>query len=87
MKQVDLILLSHGHSDHVGDAVEIGKKTKAKLVSAYDLSWAVKTALGYPADLADTDTTGHLGGTLHLLDGDIAVTFVPAWHGAGIVQK
>src|SRR5215467_13892902 len=31
LKQVDLILITHGHSDHVGDAVEIGKKTGAKL--------------------------------------------------------
>src|SRR6266536_5649023 len=33
LKDVDLILVTHGHSDHVGDAVEIGKKTNAKLVA------------------------------------------------------
>ena len=33
LKHVDLILITHGHSDHVGDAVEIGKKTGAKLVA------------------------------------------------------
>src|SRR5947199_6358493 len=38
LKHVDLILLSHGHSDHVGNAVEIGKKTGAKLVANFDLS-------------------------------------------------
>jgi L-ascorbate metabolism protein UlaG (beta-lactamase superfamily) len=86
MKNVDLILLSHGHSDHVGDAVEIGKKTRAKLVATYDLSAAVTTALGYPSELAENDTTGHFGGTLNLLDGEVAVTFVPAWHGAGVVK-
>src|ERR1700754_2229342 len=26
LKHVDLILITHGHSDHVGDAVDIGKK-------------------------------------------------------------
>ena len=41
LKDVDLILLSHGHSDHVGNAVEIGKKTGAKLVANFDLSAVV----------------------------------------------
>jgi L-ascorbate metabolism protein UlaG (beta-lactamase superfamily) len=33
------------------------------------------------------DTTGHLGGTLTLLDGEVAVTFVPAWHGSGVSKE
>src|SRR5437667_2156781 len=83
LKRVDLILITHGHSDHVGDAVEIGKRTRAKLVATYDLSAAMTTVLGYPAELADTETTGHFGRTLNLLDGQIRLTFVPALHGAG----
>jgi L-ascorbate metabolism protein UlaG (beta-lactamase superfamily) len=86
LKDVDLILLSHGHSDHVGNAVEIGKKTGARLVATFDLSAAMVTALGYPNKLADIETTGHFGGTLHLLDGEVSVTFVPAWHGAGVTK-
>ena len=84
LEQVDLILLTHGHSDHVGDAVEIGKRTKAKLVSNFDLAVAMKVALGYPAEQADMDTTGHMGGQLTLLDGEVKVCFVPAWHGSGV---
>ena len=84
LKDVDLILVSHGHSDHVGNAVEIGKKTRAKLVATFDLSAALVAGLGYPSELADNDTTGHFGGTLNLLNGEVAVTFVPAWHGAGV---
>src|SRR5437588_11974935 len=86
LKDVDLILLSHGHSDHVGDAVEIGKKTGAKLVANFDLSAAVVSVLGYPSNQADADTTGHIGGQLTLLDGELTVCFVPAWHGSS-VQK
>jgi L-ascorbate metabolism protein UlaG (beta-lactamase superfamily) len=84
LNRVDLILLTHGHSDHVGNAVEIGKRTGAKLVSNFDLNAAIVSALGYPQDQAGTDTTGHLGGELLLLDGEVKVQFVPAWHGSAI---
>jgi L-ascorbate metabolism protein UlaG (beta-lactamase superfamily) len=87
LKRVDLILISHGHSDHIGNAVEIGKRTRAKLVATFDLSAAMTSALGYPNELANADTTGHFGGTLDLLENEVSVTFVPAWHGAGIEKN
>jgi L-ascorbate metabolism protein UlaG (beta-lactamase superfamily) len=84
LKDVDLILLTHGHGDHVGDSVEIGKKTGAKLVANFDLSAAVVSVLGYPSDQAGMDTTGHIGGQLTLLGGELKVCFVPAWHGSTV---
>jgi L-ascorbate metabolism protein UlaG (beta-lactamase superfamily) len=81
---VDLILLTHGHGDHVGDSVEIGKKTGAKLVANADLSAAVVSVLGYPSDQAGADTTGHVGGQLTLLGGELKVCFVPAMHGSTV---
>ncbi len=87
LKAVDLILVTHGHSDHVGDAVEIGKRTRAKLVATFDLSAAIVSVLGYPSELADMETTGHMGGTLTLLGGEVAVTFVRAWHGSAVSKQ
>ena len=84
LKHVDLILITHGHSDHVGDAVDIGKKTGAKLVATFDLADAIVKHLGYPAEQAQTDTVGHFGGELTLLDGEVKVVFVRAHHGSGV---
>src|SRR5919201_740599 len=84
LRKVDLILITHGHADHVGDAVEIGKKTHAKLVATFDLADAMVKHLGYPAEVAQTDTVGHFGGEVMLLDGHVKVAFVRAHHGSGI---
>ena len=87
LDHVDLILLTHGHSDHVGNAVEIGKRTGATLVSNFDLNAAMISVLGYPEAQAGNETTGHLGGELSLLDGAVTVRFVPAWHGSSIQKE
>ena len=34
----DLILVSHGHGDHYGDAVAIAKRTGASIVAPYELA-------------------------------------------------
>jgi L-ascorbate metabolism protein UlaG (beta-lactamase superfamily) len=42
----DVILLSHGHADHVGDAVAIARRTGATVVSNYEISeWLQKQGL------------------------------------------
>ena len=79
--KADLILVSHGHFDHVGDAVAIAKQTGAQLVTNYDLGSAMVTDLGFPAKQAGFGTLGHFGGTLTLLDGEVQVMLVPAVHG------
>ncbi len=44
--KADYILISHGHGDHVGDAVSIAKRTRAKLVSNHEIaSWLNKKGL------------------------------------------
>lgn len=36
--EADFILISHGHGDHVGDAVEIAKRTGAMVISNFEIA-------------------------------------------------
>lgn len=80
--KADLILVSHGHGDHVGDAVEIAKRTGAQLVTNFDLGQAMVAYLGFPAAQAGYMTQGNAGGTVTLLGGEVSITFEPAVHGS-----
>src|ERR1700676_2947695 len=44
--KADFILISHGHSDHVGDSIAIAKRTGATVISNYEMSvWLEKQGL------------------------------------------
>ncbi len=80
--RVDYILVTHGHRDHVGDAVEIAKKTGAVLVAPYGLQFNMKSMLGYPEKQATAATGGNVGGTIDLPKAGASVTIVNAVHGS-----
>ena len=82
--KADLILVTHGHSDHVGDTLDIARRTGAKLVTNYDLGSAMVADLGFPAAQTGYDTFGHFGGTLTFFDGEVSITLEPAVHGSTI---
>lgn len=87
LKKVDLILVSHGHADHVGDSVEIAKRTKARLVTSFDQAQAYARHLGFPSDQFGLDSVGNVGGTLSFFDGEVKITFVNAIHGSTLTAK
>jgi L-ascorbate metabolism protein UlaG (beta-lactamase superfamily) len=80
LEKVDYVLVSHGHFDHVGDAVAIGKRTGAKLVTNFELAQELVGA-GYPKDQAGFETVGNMGGSIEA--GDATVIMVPALHSSG----
>src|SRR5207302_4221027 len=83
----DVICLTHGHFDHVGDAVEIAKKTKAKLCCTFDCAVAVRNALDFPGGDDDSGYVSHIGGTVRMFGGEMSARFVPAWHGAAVMPS
>lgn len=80
--RVDYILITHGHGDHVGQAVEIAKKTGATLVAPYGLMFNMVSMLGYPTKQATAATGGNVGGTIDLPKAGAQVLFVNAIHGS-----
>lgn len=82
--KVDAVLVTHGHRDHVGEAVAIGKRTHAKLVAPYELAQQL-VAAGYPKEDAGMQTSGNMGGTIRLSD-EVSVSIVPAVHSSGFAH-
>ena len=73
---IDLILITHGHSDHIGNTIEIAKRTGAKVISIFEVYLHIE-AQGV------TNAQGmNKGGTIDI-DG-IKVTMVDAKHSSGI---
>lgn len=73
---LDLILITHGHNDHTGDAVALGRSSGAHVIAPFELSvWLGKKGL--------KNVTGmNPGGTLNALG--LSITMVPAIHSSSV---
>lgn len=70
------VLVTHGHSDHLGDAVEIAKKNHAPIIGVFELVEHCK----------EQQATGHgmnIGGSYRFDFGEVTLT--PALHSSGCV--
>jgi L-ascorbate metabolism protein UlaG (beta-lactamase superfamily) len=75
----DLILISHGHGDHVGDAVAIAKRTGATVASNYEIGeWLQQPAQG----LSSAKVHGLQHGGSFLFDKAVKVKLTVAFHGS-----
>ena len=73
--KIPYILLTHGHGDHISDAVPVAKKHGSKVVAIYELA-------DYIGGQGVSDTMGlNLGGTAQL--DDVAASMVEARHSSG----
>jgi L-ascorbate metabolism protein UlaG (beta-lactamase superfamily) len=73
--KIDYILLTHGHGDHISDAVPVAAEHGSTVVAIYELA-------AYVAAKGVIETIGmNLGGTVQL--DDVAATMVEAKHSAG----
>lgn len=73
--RIDYVLLTHGHGDHISDAVPVAKKHGSTVVAIYELS-------DYIAKQGVEKTIGmNLGGTVKL--DEVSATMVLAHHSSG----
>ena len=82
--KVDYILLTHGHRDHVGDAVEIAKKTGAALICNPELAGNLVKLADFPAKQAATDAIMGIGGEINIADGEVTVAMTAAVHSSSV---
>ncbi len=76
LKNVDFILVTHDHADHLGETVEIAKKTNATVVGVYELTL-------YISEQGVKNTIPlNVGGSIKLTS-EIEVFAVPAVHSSG----
>ncbi len=80
----DYILLTHGHRDHVGDAVEIAKKTGAVLVCNPELAGNLAKLAGFPSKQAETDAIMGIGGEIQVAGGEVTIAMTPAVHTSSV---
>jgi L-ascorbate metabolism protein UlaG (beta-lactamase superfamily) len=75
-ERIDTMLVTHGHFDHLADAVELGKKFKPQVVGIFELcAWLESKGVSGTSAM-------NKGGTQKV--GEIEVTMVNAVHSCGI---
>lgn len=82
--KADYILITHGHRDHVGDAVEIAKRTGAMLIANPELAANLVKLNGFPAKQAQGDEIMGIGGEITIAGGEVVVAMTPAVHTSSI---
>lgn len=80
---VDLILVTHGHGDHVGDTVKLAEMTGAKVAMNADLGTTFRLLGLVPSEQL---IRFNKGGTIRPIGDGVAVTMVRAEHSSNFVH-
>jgi L-ascorbate metabolism protein UlaG (beta-lactamase superfamily) len=76
VQKADVLLCTHGHGDHIGDAVEVGKKNNSLVVGIFELClWLQKKGVKQISPMNEGGTQTVAG---------VKVTMVHAVHSCGI---
>ncbi|MBD3224378.1 MAG: metal-dependent hydrolase [Caldithrix sp.] len=70
---VDYIIVTHAHGDHLGDAIPMAKKNNATIISNFEIA-------NYCTDKGANAHPMHIGGAHEFPFGKVKLT--PAWHGS-----
>ncbi len=84
IKKADYLLITHGHSDHVGEAVEIAKKTGAQLITNFELGHQLVKILNFPKGQAGIQNLINIGGEIEIANGEVRLSMTPAIHSSGL---
>jgi len=84
IEKADYILLTHGHRDHVGDAVDVAKKTGAALICVPELAGNLVKLTGFPQKQAEGDQIMGIGGEIQIAGGEVTVAMTPAIHTSSV---
>ena len=84
ISKVDYILLTHGHRDHVGDAVEIARKTSATLICNPELAGNLVKLADFPKERAEGDGIMGIGGEIQIADSEVTIAMTPAVHSSSV---
>ncbi len=78
---VDLILITHGHGDHVGDLLELVEQTGARVVGNFEL---IINMINLDLLKGDGTISMNKGGEIQPLGRDITIHMVPAEHSSSV---